>query len=140
MRQTWRAASADWPVSHARDRERGFTLVELLVVMTLLALASTIVLPQFTSSTGPTARSQAVLMASKLRDARSQAIATARPVAVPIDAASIDAIGPDGRRLPEILFFPDGSSSGGLLTVEVNQRRAAVEVNDLNGAVRLRGD
>lgn len=109
-------------------------------MLTLLALASAIVLPRFMASTGPTARTQAALVASKLRDARREAVAAARPVSVPLDAAGVEAIGPDGRRISEILFFPDGSSSGALLTVEVNQRRAAVEVDDLTGSVRLRGE
>lgn len=109
-------------------------------MLTLLALASAIVLPRFMASTGPTARTQAALVASKLRDARRQAVATAQPISVPIDAAGVEAVGPDGRRLPEVLFFPDGSSSGAVLIVEVNQRRASVEVDDLTGAVRLRDE
>ncbi|HMR31468.1 MAG TPA: prepilin-type N-terminal cleavage/methylation domain-containing protein [Geminicoccaceae bacterium] len=140
MRRTSRAASAELPVLHARDRARGFTLVELLVVLTLLALASAIVLPRFMASAGPNARMQAALVASKLRDARREAVASARPIAVPIDAAGVEATGPDGRRLPEILFFPDGSSSGAVLIVEVDRRRALIEVDDLTGSVRLRDE
>lgn len=140
MRPTWRAASAERLRPGSAEPQRGFTLVELLVVLTLLALASAVVLPRFVSSAGPSARSQAAGVASVLRDARQQAIATARPVAVPIDGSLIAAQGPDGRVLREILFFPDGSSSGGSLVVELRQRRAVVDVDDLTGAVRLRGD
>ena len=150
MRPTWRAtsvepllrraASARRLTSRLAHRDRGFTLIELLVVLTLLALASAVVLPRFMSTAGPSARSQAAGVASVLRDARQKAIATAQPVVVPIDPSLITARGLDGGSLREILFFPDGSSSGGRLTVELRQRQAVVDVDDLTGAVRLRGD
>jgi general secretion pathway protein H len=118
-------------------RDGGFTLIELLVVLTLLALASAMVLPRFASAPGPTARERAAAVAGQLRDARQRAIATARPVAVPLDARLVTARAPDGSTLREILFFPDGSSTGGSIGVETRQRRAVVEVDDLTGAVRL---
>lgn len=139
MPRIWPAASAERSTGRFSD-SHGFTLVELLVVLTLLALASAMVLPRFMSTAGPSARSQAAMLASHLRDARRQAVSLAEPVSVPLDPALVEGRGPDGRPLPEILFFPDGSSSGGLLTVEVRQRRAVVEVDDLTGSVRLRGD
>ena len=58
-------------------------------------------------------------------------------MAVPLDSGSVTARAPDGSVLREILFFPDGSSSGGSIGVEARERRAVVDVDDLTGSVRL---
>jgi general secretion pathway protein H len=125
------------PTSSATRAERGFTLVELLVVLTLLGLLAAMVLPRFSGRLGPTAQERAAGLADQLRAAREQAISTARPTRVPVDPAMARPDPP--AEDAAILFFPDGSSSGGRLLVDGGGPPAAVEIDDLTGRVRLRG-
>lgn len=139
---------------------RGFTLLELLVVLAIMGMAVGLVMG--TRSPGPTsadARMAAEALAAGLREARSQAIMQGRPVVLQIDiAARRFGIGrsPD-RDLPRglnltvltgradvtaaqrggIRFFPDGSSTGGRVTVESGARQIVVGVDWLSGRVTI---
>jgi prepilin-type N-terminal cleavage/methylation domain-containing protein len=127
------------PISRARSgAEHGFTLIELLVVLTLVALMSAAVLPRFMGAGQESARHWAARAAIELRAARQQAIVGARPVSVPIDPDVARLRSPNGADADEVLFFPDGSSTGGRLEFELHGRIAIVVVDDLTGAVSLR--
>jgi len=97
-------------------------------------------------------------LASGLRLARSEAIATNRPVAFDLDVAGhIYRIGTAARRLPanlsielltivgesrgasvgDIRFNPDGSSTGGRIALADGKRRMAVGVDWLTGRVSV---
>jgi type II secretion system protein H len=79
----------------------GFTLLELLVVLAILALAAAIALPTLTSpSDGVRLRSAAGEIAAALRAARAAAIARNGEVAVMIDAdrRSLEVEGLPARR------------------------------------------
>jgi general secretion pathway protein H len=123
--------------SSATAAEHGFTLVELLVVLTILALVAAMALPRLSARLGPTAGERAAGLADQLRAAREQAISTARPTQVPVDPAMARSEPPVD--IAVILFFPDGSSSGGRLLVEGAGPPAVIEIDDLTGRVRLRG-
>jgi general secretion pathway protein H len=126
--------------------QRGFTLLEMIIVLVIVGLVLAIV-----AARGPMHSSRLDVevagrdLAGALRLARSRAIAVNRPIAVAIaaDRFQIDGMTPQG--LPanvavagtsEIRFAPDGSSSGGSITLQAANRRITISVNWLTGQVR----
>ncbi|MCP1337879.1 GspH/FimT family pseudopilin [Futiania mangrovi] len=140
----------------AREAERGLTLLEVLVVLSLLGFA----LVAIGNVTGATARRTALetavqQTADTLQAARTRAIGSGLPVAVEIDAEAgrigwpahevrvgtsvrLEAVlareaAHDG--MGRIVFFPDGTSTGGSLTLRTADARHTVAVHWLTGAV-----
>ena len=138
---------------------RGFTLLELLVVVTILAMASTLVGLNFGGdrlSLDAVART----LVTDLRYVRSRAMVANVDTALVVDldrgayfsrAAKIERELPesvaleltvdrrdaDGRQ-GRIVFYPDGSSSGGKVRLSRNGRGIDVSTAWLNGYVSLR--
>lgn len=123
---------------HASDA--GFTLVETLVVLSILALLATLVLPSFLGRREPTASATAQQITSLLQMARINAVARGRREEVTVHVGdgtvrygagqvihiprSLDRQLLVGRELvaatgatATILFLPDGGSSGAELTL-----------------------
>jgi general secretion pathway protein H len=147
-------------MKHRRSRtgDRGFTLLELLVVLTVAGLLVTIAGPRLNDSVAR-ARLQASggRLAAILRRVRADAIRTAEPADVSIAAdhqhyraqgrdfalASgqnlilADSGEADADGVAHLRFFPDGSSSGGNLTITGGNRRTSVAVDWLSGRVTI---
>jgi general secretion pathway protein H len=162
---TRRAATARIKILPAGEGggSAGFTLLELLVVLLLLA-----VLASFAGSRimvgmdGPALRAASGELAAVLRRARSEAIVHNAPVAVlvDVDAPSFGIVGertyavPDRLKLTlfsavtdelpsnmgEIRFFPDGSSTGGEVTLASSNAHRYVQVDWLTGRVAVYED
>jgi general secretion pathway protein H len=141
---------------------RGFTLLELLVVLVLAAAAYALVV-RFSSGgvSGAQLKSAARAVAAGLRDARGTAIARQQSTALVLDLENRSMeVGESGRarELPRrldlklytaqseivdgrrgaIRFYPDGSSTGGRVTLASGERQLLVDVDWLTGRVRIR--
>lgn len=150
----------------AGSRSRGFTLLELLVVLVIASLAVSLVGPAFQRILpGLTLEAESRELMALLRHARSQAILSGSPVAVSQDVESgglrlsyreqphvlperfsltleagpgqVDSPGEMGWGAAQILFYPRGDSSGGRLSLALEQGRSElIEVDWLSGRVR----
>jgi general secretion pathway protein H len=140
-------------------RQRAFTLVELLVVLTIAGLMMALV-PPMLSKGMPTLRLQGAVRdaAAGLRLARSEAVRTgtervfrldrearrmevpgtgkARPLPEDVEVSlttAEDAIVDDA--VAAFRFFPDGSSTGGNLVLGIDRRRYRIAVDWLSGRI-----
>ncbi len=148
-----------WPGSKPR-RWRGVTLLELLVVLVLMSAMLALVPPLFDrglTTTGLNAVAREIMAA--MRYARSSAVSNRQQIAFTVDLKN-HLVRVEGKRpveLPEtmqlelvtgqsklrgrgagsITFYPDGSASGGSLTLEADKRRLRLDVDWLSGRVSL---
>jgi general secretion pathway protein H len=139
---------------------RGFTLVEVLVVMIIIALVLGLVATSLSRSiSGAEAREAARNMVAAIRYTRTQAILkkSEQRFVIDLEAGSYMAPGRKTVILPEgvdlqlttaasevvaenvgaIRFFPDGGSTGGRVDLNVNGREYVVHVAWLTGEARL---
>jgi len=141
------------------DLEAGFTLIEMLVVLTILALTTTLVVPLVCGgSEGAHLQMAASDLASAFRLTRSAAITRNRDISLMIDVdkrtfssavVSQRSFAPDidakltfaaglgsGTTDGGFQFFPDGSSTGGDVTLSLRGKQTTLCVDWLTGVVR----
>ncbi|MBV8779327.1 MAG: prepilin-type N-terminal cleavage/methylation domain-containing protein [Alphaproteobacteria bacterium] len=130
-------------------RESGFTLMELLVVLAIAALAAAVAMPQLARHlTGPSLDTAAAQLRAALRGARSTAMVEDRAVIFEGDAAGgywldrrhFNLPSADGRPLrvatrggAQIAFYPSGGSSGGGVVVSGGEASREIAVDALTG-------
>lgn len=142
-----------------RGREAGFTLLELLAVLTILAISAGAFVFNG-GKAGESAKFRAVLMetAAAIKAARNDAMRRRAPVVFTVDAGRrrIGYAGgkgmiavPQGVELAAVLadsvadssgaggiaFYPEGTSSGGVLVFSMAGRAHEIRVNWLTGNV-----
>ena len=139
----------------------GFTLIEILIVLVLAVLIMSVVVPRFSSGSAVIQfRSATKEIASGLRYIRMQAVTEnqetefifnldenyyqisgrKKKYRIPDDIAvtvyfadSLDSHDQQGI----IRFFPDGSSTGGRITLEIEQQKRFIDINWLTGQVEI---
>ena len=139
-----------------QQAEAGFTLVEMLVVLAIMALVATIAAPGLVSNyRTKNVETLAGEITMRLRLSRTSAIATARPKQVVVDlGARVIRFGerdivtlPDDVKMTVVTgqetvvagrqtvltFLPDGSASGMDIALQQKGRTARIAVNWLTG-------
>ena len=141
-------------------RNNGFTLLEVLVVLMIIALMTTIVGVNLRGKQGADLDSIGRTLVADLRYVRSKALVGSVDSALTFDVASRKYFSRDAtidRSLPQeisiavtvderdigstrgrIVFYPDGSSSRGKIRLIKNGRQLEVVTTWLNGYVSMR--
>lgn len=155
VRRRCRAADAN------ADADAGFTLLELVVTLGLVALTLALALPAMRAATDQSRYKVVVArLAADLRTARALAMTSGRTVAFQLapaersytlagrlrwpfpPAVGVSLRSPAALRpragASQIDFFPDGSSSGGRLAVTEHAATSTIAVDWLSGAVSVR--
>ena len=139
----------------------GFTLVELLITMAVIALIASLAAPAITDLS-PTLRlrADAEALRGEFRAARADAIRSAAETTVEINledrrlvrSAERERLLPDGVEIrltaarrertehgaARVRFFPDGTSTGGALTLRSETTTATLTVDWFDGSTTLR--
>jgi general secretion pathway protein H len=144
-----------------KRRAAGFTLLEVIIVLALGAILYVVVLGGPIGKAGAAdLKAAARSLASGLRTAQTTAMATRRDALLTLDMESREylATGEEqAHKLPDnidiklftaqtevtsdkrgsIRFYPDGSSTGGRITVASGERKYLVDVDWLTGRVSI---
>ncbi len=139
----------------------GFTLLETLIALALVAVLLAVATPALIRPAGVELRTAAHTVATGLRQARLQAMRRQRPTALQVDLDSrmlwlegekktrqldreleLELLTARREMLDErrggIRFYPDGSSTGGSLTLNLEGLTTRVDVEWLTGRIRVR--
>jgi general secretion pathway protein H len=142
-------------------RPAGFTILEILAVLVIASIAYALILgTPFGRASSGDLKYAARTLASGLRTAQTTAMATRRDALLTLDMESREfLVGADptvhrisdkidlklytaqsevsSERRGSIRFYPDGSSTGGRITVSSGERKYLVDVDWLTGRVSI---
>ena len=142
-------------------RQPGFTLLEVIVVLVLGAIIYAVLLSApFGKASAADLKAAARTLASGLRTVQTTAMTTRRDALLTLDVDAREFVlsgDPQVRKLPDgidfklytaqaevtsdrrgsIRFYPDGSSTGGRITVSSGERKFLVDVDWLTGRVSI---
>ena len=142
-------------------RHRGFTLIEMLVAIAIMAMAYALTAPTISASlSGVQLKAAARQIAAGLRKARNEAVLRKREAALTVDVerrqfelsgeqriyrfsqeieVSLFTAQSELRdaKIGTIRFYPDGSSTGGRVTLARGERKYLVDVDWMTGRVKI---
>ena len=141
-------------------REKGFTLLELIIVLFITVLGFSVIGLNLSSGNEATKLKAAARdIVSALRFARGQALISHQETTVTIDLAGntytvsqrdkvysipeeidvtlVTAQSEINEGLASVRFFPDGSSTGGRITLEWGKVSWRIDINWLTGQIEL---
>lgn len=141
-------------------RQKGFTLIEMILVMVIALLLLGTVGPRIAAGIGGIKfRATAQEIASALRYTRAKAVSEGREAALTVYLSEHEYEVDGGERytIPEdvdvtvytastqvyagdrgdMVFFPDGSASGGRITLEYRGQKRLIYINWLTGLVEI---
>jgi len=148
-------------IGRARRRNLGFSLLEMLLVLVILVLAYGLASPIVGNlSSGGDLKASARTIAAALKRARNSAIASRQevPLTFDLEAHTVTLVGdPKPVQLPpkidlqlytvqqelasdkiaSVRFYPDGSSTGGRVTVGRDDRKFEIDIDWLTGRVHI---
>lgn len=116
-------------------KQRGFTLLEIILVLAIIAISITLVIPRL--SNGEVARLQSKVRetAAALKYARRTALIFNQEINVNISVN--DKKSPGKNTSKQVLFYPGGGSSGGEFHFYENDVEATLNVNPLTGKITI---
>jgi general secretion pathway protein H len=153
---------------NSRLGQRGFTLLELLVVMTLIVIVGALILPNLATTDNSAFNAQLRRAVATLTYARRVAIVESSPQMASFHvldpgsadyAARLQALADNGSSANwtgagidlrfqyeagepaaavdsiDITFFPQGGSTGGVLTLSLGERSARIRVDPITGRI-----
>jgi prepilin-type N-terminal cleavage/methylation domain-containing protein len=135
-------------MSGAGRRERGFTLLETLIVVAITALIATIVVPNLIGSLQMLDLQQSTrLLEADLRVARATALRTGQKVDLEATngGREYDWIG-GSRFLPAgitltmsnpYVIYPDGSVQDASISLTARRRRYSINIDPVNGSITV---
>lgn len=141
-------------------RHSGFTLLETLVTLALIAVLLAVAVPALVASPGVELRAAAGVIATGLRQAKLEAQRNRQSIALQVDVEARTLILEGRERVrqlpPEIeleittaeqemlspdrggiRFYPDGSSTGGRISLTLEGLKTRVDVEWLTGRVKV---
>lgn len=142
-------------------RDAGFTLLEMVAVLAILALAAAVAWPAAERSRSSNAMRRATIdLAAALKNARSEALASNKETGLTLDLANyrfsaggmmaahalprnvrlsyaVPAIAQAAGGAAMIRFRPDGSSSGGTIRLSVPRQSAKITVDWMTGSTKI---
>jgi len=150
--------------------QRGFTLLELLLVLGVLGMLATLAVPALRSLDAPGFNAQVRQATGLLNNARRMAVVQGQTTQVEFEIAGANSVVTDDDMLPStqagrwrtenlelwyanstqssqrvderlvISFFPEGGSTGGDLMFRQNDRERVVEIDPFSGRVSIRDE
>jgi general secretion pathway protein H len=150
--------SEPMPRTRAADRRAGFTLIEVVAVMLIIALVASLAITRMTGTGRGQLKALTLEIAALLRRERLGAVMTGRQREVSIDGEQrvlvaadgdivaiprdvmLDVLGIDALwsgRQAVVRFLPDGASTGAVLKLSHEKAEYEIRVNWFTGGVAI---